>query len=103
MAIGEGHRAALVVEGAGASAELVSLWGLHDYDDEPCSLGRLTVGDDTAPLRYPVGDDENDWTSEQLTWSGAGALNIAGTDGGTVATADAAGYTGLNCPGISVD
>lgn len=53
--IGDGLMAALVVEGVGASAELVSLWGLHDFTDEPCSLARLTVGDDSAPLAYPVG------------------------------------------------
>lgn len=130
--IGDGLHAALVVEGVGASNELVSLWGLHDWDDDPCALGRLTVADDMSPLTYPVGgtageahglrcveadgapalavttttptnDDQTDWSSQVIAWSGAGALNLVGSDQGQVSTSEAAAYTGINCPDISLE
>ncbi len=53
--VGDGVSGALVVEDVGASSEQVSLWGLHAFDDDPCSLGRLTVADDSYPVTFPVG------------------------------------------------
>lgn len=116
--IGDGHRAALVVEDAGASAELVSVWGLHDWEDEPCSLGRLTIADDAAPVVFPVGatagtsnglactevegvstlstrtatasdgGGTHHWEQVDLHWEGAGALRTANRDEGTFSADD---------------
>lgn len=116
--IGDGHQAALVVEDVGASVELISVWGLHDWDDEPCSLGRMTIADDTAPVVFPVGatvgvtnglacaevegvptlamrtvtaseDGETyDWQEAHLYWEGAGALRTASQDEGTFGADD---------------
>lgn len=29
--------------------------GTHDWDEEACSLGRVTIADDAAPLASPIG------------------------------------------------
>lgn len=116
--IGDGHQVALVVEAVGASTEHVSVWGLHDWDDEPCALGRVTIADDAAPVVFPVGatvgvtsglacaevegvptlavreataseDGETyDWQESHLYWEGAGALRAVSQDEGTFAADD---------------
>lgn len=130
--IGDGHRAALVVEDAGASAELVSLWGLRDRDGGRCRLGRLTVADDAAAPTFPVGatastvddllctevdghpaltvrsavatgdGDTYEWASWSLTWDGVDALRVVATDEG-VGTGDELGLlAGTDCPGVAL-
>lgn len=116
--IGDGHQAALVVEDVGASAELISVWGFHDWEDERCALGRLTIADDAAPVVFPVGatvgvtnslacaevegvptlavreataseDGETyEWTETHLYWEGAGALRTVSQDAGSFAADD---------------
>ncbi len=54
-AIGSGRPVAFVVESSGASTLNVSLWGLHDNRDDPCSLGRVTIPDHTVPVVFPIG------------------------------------------------
>lgn len=53
--IGAGRDVAFIQERVGASAAVVTLWGLHDLDAEPCALARVTVPDHTAGVGFPVG------------------------------------------------
>ncbi len=53
--IGADRPALFVIERTGASGVNVSLWGLHEFDDNPCTLGRITIGDHEAPLVFAVG------------------------------------------------
>lgn len=53
--IGADRPALFVVESTGASTFNVSLWGLHEFDDNPCTLGRITVADHEAPLVFAIG------------------------------------------------
>ncbi|MDT0202308.1 hypothetical protein [Nocardioides sp. AE5] len=131
--VGDGKWAALVVESAGASGENIALWGLHAWPDDPCSLGRLTIADDSAELTFPIGGtvgqvsglrctevdgmpalgittatqesggDTYAWQEQRVQWSGAGALRGAGTDSGSVAVDGLDQYAGLDCPGISLE
>jgi hypothetical protein len=130
--IGDGHRAALVVEDAGASAELVSLWGLRDSGDGDCRLGRLTVADDAAAPTFPVGatastvddllctevdghpaltvrsavatddGDTYDWTTTSLSWDGVDALRVVATDEGTGTGGEIGLLAGTDCPGVDL-
>lgn len=54
-AIGDDREVVFVVERTGASGPAVSLWALHEFDDHPCALGRVTIPDPTVPPVFPVG------------------------------------------------
>lgn len=108
--IGAGRQVAFVVEQVGASTVGVALFGLHDFDTEPCELARVTIADPTVPPQLPVyggsglqcrdvdddGADELvarqvrqvdadtwEWAEQAYTWPGVGALRTALIDDGT--------------------
>lgn len=53
--IGGTREVALVVETVGASAVNVGLWALHDFDEQPCALARVTIPDHTTEPTFAVG------------------------------------------------
>lgn len=53
-AIGSDREVVLVIESSGAAGPNVSLWALHELDDHPCALMRVTVPDHTAGVSFPV-------------------------------------------------
>ncbi len=110
--IGEGRPVAFVVEQAGAGVVNVALFGLHEWDDDPCELGRVTIADPDLAPQLPVGnghglqcrdvDDDAvpelvvreavpadadgttwEWTEAAYRWSGAGALRTVTVESGT--------------------
>ncbi len=109
--IGEGRPVAFVVENVGASTINVAVLGIHDHLDDPCALGRVTLGDHTAALQFPIGsgnglqcrdvdadgtdelvarqvsptDDSttHEWAEQAYTWGGDAGLRTVLTDDGT--------------------
>jgi hypothetical protein len=77
----------LVLESAGASGQNVALFAIHDWDDEPCALGPVTIPDHTVPRTFAIGG-----TVGQS--SGLGCTEVAGAPALTVseATQSADGY-----------
>lgn len=71
--IGADRPVVFVLEGASASAQLVSLWALHDLPQQPCALRRVTPPGPDAPEIFRVGGSAG----------GIGGLacrDVAGTD-----------------------
>lgn len=83
-ALGGDREVAFIVESAGPSGLGISLWGLHDRDDDPCALGRVTIPDHTAPVTFTVGG-----TVGQA--SGLGCSEVAGAPALLVRTAEQTG------------
>ena len=76
------------------AATKAGLW-CHEVDGTPTVTVRTATVD-------PEDEDQFDWQSADLVWSGAGALQMVARDTGTVSAAEVEPYGTLACPGITL-
>ncbi len=131
-ALGGDREVAFVLEGSGASGFGVSLFALHDWDDDPCALLPVTIPDHTAPRMFPIGgtvgqssglgcaevggvpaltvtsaqqssDGGYDWTRFSYHWPDAGELQFAADEMAVIPEGDnIPGVGELTCAGMSL-
>jgi hypothetical protein len=130
-ALGGDREVTFVLESSGASGFNVALFGLHDWDDDPCALLPVTIPDHTVPRAFPVGGSvgqasglgcdevggqpallvttaqqnaggEHDWHQTSWRWFDAGALEFVDEDSTVVASGDTLPGVGeVACPGVA--
>ena len=130
--LGGDREVAFVLEGSGASGFGVSLFALHDWDDDPCALLPVTIADHTVPRMFPIGgtvgqssglgcgeeggvpaltvtnaqqssDGGYDWTRFSYHWPDAGELQFAADEMAVIPEGDdIPGVGELDCAGMSL-
>jgi hypothetical protein len=120
-----------VLESVGASGQNVALFALHDWDDEPCAFGPVTIPDHTVPRTFAIGgtvgqssgigctevagvpaltvseatqsSDGYDWMWSAWHWFDHGALEFAADDLASIPQGgNLPGVGQLDCPGLSL-
>lgn len=130
--LGGDREVAFVLEGSGASGFGVSLFALHDWDDDPCALLPVTIPDHTAPRMFPIGGTVGqssglgcaevgrraaltvtraeqttgggyEWMRSTWHWNDQGALEFVDDEQATIAEGDdLPGVGELDCEGIDL-